>query len=167
MKDYSNYSYSGLLESLDTMYEDSSDRKNYAEYLLSMENATTIKKCIKIYDKVYDRYHVEGTVCPFLDADLALCLNENIMRILKSNASMTSTDILCTLANLRPCDGIARMQQEVLKLGKMKVTDNFLAFMTQAKEIMEAQKNYQEASGQISVKTKGTNGYKKAIQTPI
>lgn len=164
MTDYSKYSYSGLLESLDTMYEDSSDRKNYAEYLLGMEKATTIKECIKIYDKVYNRFHLKGTSFPFLDNDLALCLNENIMRLLTSSADVTSADILCTLANLRPCDGIARMRQEVLKLGNQRVTDNFSAFMTQTKEIMEAQKDYQEASRQIEGKLKGTNGYKKAVK---
>lgn len=162
MTDYSKYSYSGLLESLSRMYEDSSDRKNYAEYLLGMEKATTIKECIKIYNKVYDRLHLNGT--SWLDDDLALCLNENIMRLLMSNADVTSADILCTLANLRTCDGIASMRQEVLKLGNQKVTAHFSAFTAQTKEIMEAQKNYQEASRQIEEKAEGTNGYKKAVK---
>lgn len=167
---FSQYKYGRILEVLDGQYERDTDPRNYAKYLLSMNEATSIKQCIKIYNKVYEKY------CKLFDLgwsghknedeDLARCLNENIIRILKKKNDTTYLDVLASLSNVRESPEIEDYQNEIIAYAKrIGVLDSIT--QSRVNMIIKAQKEYYEAMYSIHYDylQPGTNGYKKAVNS--
>ena len=83
MEDYKEYSYRNTLRMLDGWYDHDTEDVNYAHVLLSMSRCDSIKECIKIYKRVYEKYQkymnsTSQSGHKSFDEDLNACLNENI-----------------------------------------------------------------------------------------
>lgn len=160
MIDYSQYKYERLLNYLNKSYEDSADKTNYATVLLGMQDATSIKECLSICDKVrykYSKgyyYYDKG-----YDEELAICLNDNLMRLMQSNHQISAEEVL---ANLRPCDDLEKYQKEIISCGSSHTQKTPSEFEQTANKIISAQKTYLETSDKIESQKEGTNGWKNS-----
>lgn len=128
MSDYSKYSYRRLLDFL--VLENKYDKEgvDYAEYLLSMNNASSIDDMLIIYNKVFEKisYYVFCHSIPdywfiteswgnktYLAYELNNCLNENIIRMYESLESPTKEDCISCIVNLRNCDNKTMIQNNI------------------------------------------------------
>ena len=129
--DYSNYSYSRVLEFLQDEYLHDANETNYAKYLLSMKNQSTIEALIKIYDDVMEEipnliylkefvpeywylFELWAGHRKYLAMDVHKCLNENILRLYLVNDKQTDEFAYKCLANLRCCPNIEEIHREIV-----------------------------------------------------
>ncbi len=145
MSKYQSYSCSKLLDYFDSYYEHSTDRTNYAQYLLTMQKATTVKMLIDIYDKVLWEFilRYQGLGKSHLVSDvwfninyvsndtkeywwsLNVFLNENIIRLYRELDNPTQEQSLECLLNLRKCDNQIPLQKEVVRTAIMAESDAY------------------------------------------
>lgn len=128
MSDYSKYSYRRLLDFL--VLENKYDKEgvDYAEYLLTMNDALTIEDILAIYNKVFEKiaYYVFCHSLPdywfitdswgnktYLVYELNKCLNENINRMYESLESPTKEDCISCIVNLRECENKTETQNNI------------------------------------------------------
>lgn len=129
MTDYSDYSYSSLLEFL--VKEDKYDNEgvNYADVLLSMSGAISIEEMVTVYNRVFKKisYYVFWHSLPdywfiteswdskqYLANELNKCYNENLLRLYKSLDNPTKDDCVTCVVNLRESDNKTKIQNEVI-----------------------------------------------------
>ena len=129
MQDYHKYSCAKLLEYLDGQYESDTDRTNYAEFLLKMQSAYSLKKLIEIYDKVlskflelsqfkYHSFYYKGVLLHIKEADeyldgLHCFLNENIVRLFHELNDSDKFALEC-IVNLRKASNFDKVQESIL-----------------------------------------------------
>ena len=168
MGKFDEYSYKYTLQRLDNWYDSDTDKTNYAQVLLGMNNCTTFEECAKIYKKVYlkyEKYSGDGyktSRYKYFVEDLNTCLNENLLRLLQQNVNLDNALALKYLANIRQCDETRQHQQKweaIVKEKGLKVPENSMT------SILEAQKKYEEAKEEYqqkdySYKSK-SNGFKR------
>lgn len=140
MQDYGNYSYSRLLTFLEEQYLRRSDKKNYAQYLLTMEDSKSIASAIKIYNKVFKKlptFIYDGKCLPkewykyeqwpessrYLALELNQCLNENILRLYKATSNPTDFFALYCIVNLRESENVNRISDEISSLQGSDISD--------------------------------------------
>lgn len=128
MADNKYYSFKRLLDFL--ILEDKYDKEgvDYAESLLTMNEALSIEEILAIYNKVFEKiaYYVFCHSLPdywfitdswgnktYLVYELNKCLNENIFRIYKSLESPTKEDCVSCVVNLRNCDNKIMIQNNI------------------------------------------------------
>ena len=131
-EDYSKYSYSKTLDRLENSYLHGSDKTNYAKYLLNMNDQTTIEALMVIYNKMFNvlpSFVYIGNSIPdywyvfecwagqssYMALDVNKCLNENIFRIYTSEAYPTDEFAYKCLANLRCCDNVDNIHQQIVE----------------------------------------------------
>lgn len=139
MTDYSKYSYQRLLEELESAYLHGNDKQNYAALLLSMEDKSSVKLLVDIYDDVFmalpayiylpqyvpDYWHLFKLWAgkkDYLGYELNQCLNENIQRIALIQEEKTESFGYQCMVNLRPCDGMKTISQKIAE--QYHLTDN-------------------------------------------
>ena len=165
-RDYSKYTYSWTLKELDEWHEKDIDKVNYADVLLSMNDATSIEECVNIYNRVYKKYSSttigiyvrEGKL--FIE-DMNKCLNGNIVRLLKSPQSELSIDYLKkSLVNLRPCSALKGFQTMVLKVAEER---NLSIIDDDINRINETVSDFNDNLQDIKEEKYGseTNGYRR------
>lgn len=145
MGNYQSYSCSKLLDFFDNRYKIGAERINYAQYLLTMQNAKTVKKMIGIYDKVLWQfilqyqglgkeylvstiwYNINYVSCDTAEYwwSLNVFLNENIIRLYRELDSPTQEQSLECLLNLRKCDNQIPLQKEVVRTAIMAESDAY------------------------------------------
>lgn len=133
MSKYQSYSCYKLLELFDSWYEHDTDRLNYAQYLLTMQNAQSIKDMIEIYNKVlwkfilrYNGIGKEDLVSETwydintLSIDtreywrsLDVFLNENILRLFNSQDYTDELAVECFI-NLRETSNYYSSRQSII-----------------------------------------------------
>ena len=154
MQDYSNYSYSRLLTFLEEQYLRCSDNINYAQYLLTMKDATSIASVIKIYDVVFEKLpsyeRNDGEIC----LELNQCLNENILRLYNATSDPTDFFALSCIVNLRECENVEQITDEISSSQGNDISD----FIN---EITSAKIKLLKIKSEIENFSIGTNGYKK------
>ena len=129
MTDYSNYSFFRLLDFLKLEDKYDNEGVDYAEYLLSMNNALLLDEMITIYNKVFEKisYYVFCRSIPqywfitdswgnkkYLAYELNKCLNENILRLYESLDSPTKEDCISCIVNLRECENKTKIQNQII-----------------------------------------------------
>ena len=132
MSKYDSYPCNKLLEFFDSWYEHDTDSFNYAQYLLTMQDAHSIKDLIKIYDKVLWKFIVRYTGMGeedlvsntwynmndiSMDAeeywqDLNAFLNENIVRLFNSQDYSDELAVKCII-NLREASNYYSSRQSI------------------------------------------------------
>lgn len=168
MGKFDEYSYKYTLQRLDNWYDSDTDKTNYAQVLLGMNNCTTFEECAKIYKKVYlkyEKYSGDGyktSRYKYFVEDLNTCLNENLLRLLQQNVNLDNALALKYLANIRQCDEIKLHQQKweaIVKEKGLNVPENTIV------SILEAQKKYEEAKEEYQQKDysykRKSNGFKR------
>lgn len=128
MTKYNNYSFKRLLDFL--VLEDKYDKEgvDYAEYLLTMNKASSLDDMLTIYNKVFEKiaYYVFCRSLPnywfitdswgyktYLVYELNKCLNENIFRMYESLESPTKDDCISCIVNLRECENKTKIQNNI------------------------------------------------------
>lgn len=128
MSDFIKYSYRKLLDFL--VIENKYDKEglDYAEYLLTMNSASSIDDMLNIYNKVFVKisYYVFCHSIPknwfitdswgnktYLVYELNKCLNENINRMYESLDFPTKEDCISCIINLRECDNKTMIQNNI------------------------------------------------------
>lgn len=128
MADNKEYSFKRLLDFL--ILEDKYDKEgvDYAEYLLTMNNAMFIEDVLAIYNKVFEKiaYYVFCRSLPnhwfisgswgnktYLVYELNKCLNENLNRLYENLESPTKEDCISFIVNLRECDNKTMIQNNI------------------------------------------------------
>lgn len=131
MTDYRQHRYEILLEYIDKGRQQFGEEADFAEYLLSMEEAPSINNLIKIYNTIYQlliavrlntRKVPKGWYTPYLwgtkhEYNIELLnqyLNENILRWFVKQAAPTADQCRCCLANLRVCNNIESVYYKIL-----------------------------------------------------
>lgn len=166
MGKFDEYSYKYTLQRLDDWYDSDTDKTNYAQVLLGMNNCTTFEECAKIYKKVYLKYKkYSGDVYKtsrykYFVEDLNTCLNENLLRLLQQSVNLSNELALKYLANIRQCDETRQHQRKWEAIAKekgLKVPENTIV------SILEAQKKYEEAKEEYLLKDYSftSNGFKR------
>ena len=129
-EDYSKYSYSKTLDRLENSFLHGSNRTNYAKYLLNMNGQSNIEALMVIYNKMFSvlpSFVYIGNSIPnywyvfecwagpssYMGFDVHKCLNENILRIYTSEANPTDEFAYKCLANLRFCDNVDAIHQQI------------------------------------------------------
>lgn len=177
MTDYQSYSCANLLQYFDSYYEHDTIPLNYAQYLLSMQDAHSLKKLIHIYNKVlwklivftngnvkeelisdtwYNIDHIYSETADYWK-ELNSFLNENIKRLFDSN-DYTDKIAIKFFVNLREAPNRNSIQEYIISKSSANVSsmkDKLSSSLT----IIE------DAPKQISPYEIGTNGYRK--QTSI
>ena len=133
MADYSAYPYGRMLSYIERRCTELGDDKKYIEYILSMENAESIERLIKMYSSCYKVlaylffgtkklpyawYNTEtwGYNYGWLIDELNYCLNENILKWYKRQESPSNKQTLSALSNLHESKNIVTVQNEILKI---------------------------------------------------
>ena len=118
MSDYSQHPYRDLLEFIDNGCKQLGEERDFAQILLSMEQAESIEQLIKIYNNIYKllaaaffgtRKLPHGWYKPetwgysneYLIEELNYCLNDNILKWFNSQNSKTKELCLKCISNLR------------------------------------------------------------------
>ena len=167
MEDYKEYNYGDTLRMLDGWYDHDTEDVNDAHVLLSMSRCDSIKECIKIYKRVYEKYQeymnsTSQSGHKSFDEDLNACLNENILRLLKSKGRDIGYDFANScLANIRQCKDIKKHQSDWHRL--VQLDENIPNVLMAESSIIEAQKNYEESREEFlrGRFQPGTNGFKR------
>lgn len=130
MEDYKEYNYGDTLRMLDGWYDHDTEDVNYAHVLLSMCRCDSIKECIKIYKRVYEKYQkymnsTSQSGHKSFDEDLNACLNENILRLLKSKGRDIGYDFAnsCLANMVRKC-----LHWQSLKQSHLYTRRSYLSF---------------------------------------
>lgn len=138
MGDYSHYSYCRLLEHLEEKGKQYSDRRNYAEYLLSMNEADSIDSLIKIYNNVFkllailfygtdklpsNWYVVEtwGYNRAYLLEELNDCYNQNLLVLYKRIEAPTLEQFYTFIANLKKSDNYSDIEEQIIKCSNLDI----------------------------------------------
>lgn len=173
MSKYNSYSCFRLLEFLDSWYEHDTERINYAQYLLTMLKAKSVKDLIRIYDKVlwkfivrYNGFGDEELVSEtwynidHLSSDtraywkeLNGFLNENIERLFNSQDYSDELAIAC-FVNLRNANNCSKIRQAILS----KSSENVKSKVEEIYNLLDVIEN---APNHISPYNIDTNGYRK------
>lgn len=118
MKDYSQYSYYCLLNYIDEGCKRIGEKRDFVQYILSMDEVESIGDLIKRYNNIYKliaviffgsnklpaRWYVPetwGYYKRYLVDDLNLCLNENIWKWFRRQENPTPELCKLCVANLR------------------------------------------------------------------
>ena len=173
MSNYNSFSCSKLLEYLDSLYEYDTERINYAQYLLTMLKAKSIKELIKIYDKVLwkfiVRYHGHGDTnlvsetwynIDYLSNDtkdywrnLNAFLNENIERLFNSLDFSEEFAIACYI-NIREAYNGSKIRNYILS----KSSENISSFKDELNNLLFI---VNDAPNHITPYNIDTNGYRE------
>ena len=171
MSKYQSYSCSNLLEYFDSWYEHDTDRTNYAQYLLTMQDASSVKDMIGIYDKVLwkfiVRYHGIGKEelvselwynINMLSCDtrvywesLNVFLNENIKRLFDSQEYSDKLAFEC-ITNLREASNCAKIRKYFFSQSSESVAAN-------KEKILSSLDVVNKATEHITPYNIDTNGY--------
>ena len=171
MSNYKSYSCYNLLKYLDSWYEHDTDRTNYAEYLLTMQNVSSVKDMIGIYNRVlwkfilnYNGLGKEDLVSNtwydinMLSDDtkiywrsLDVFLNENIERLFNSQEYSDKLAYEC-ITNLREARNCAGIRNYIFSKSSDIVTSS-------KDKIMSSLAVINEAPDHISPYNLDTNGY--------
>lgn len=190
MEDYSTYSYKNLLAFLhnDSRYD--SDGVDYAEYLLTMSDATSISDMMAIYDKVFEKtaYYIFARTYPkywfITDSwklkqhfyyELNQCLNENILRWYKSLENPTREQCISCLINLRQSERVKKIQNEISTYdSKIKISGDYFAdkrndlasAILKVRKLIAGSEQYRIAIEEYAVQVNELLplGYKKSIE---
>lgn len=131
MADYSAYPYGRMLSYIERRCTELGDDKKYIEYILSMENAESIERLIKMYGSCYKVlaylffgtkklpyawYNTEtwGYNNGWLIDELNYCLNENILKWYKRQEDVTDEQALKCIVNLRNAKNTDAVQSCIL-----------------------------------------------------
>ena len=165
------YPYSKLIEYLDGWYEHDTDRTNYADYLMSMKNEKSIKKFIRIYNKVlwkflvkfeglgdeelvpeswYNIDYMPNTTKAYWRS-LNAFLNENIKRLFDTQEYTDKLALEC-ITNLRETSNCDSIRQEIFSISSENVTSI-------KEKILSSLSVVNEAPEHISPFNIDTNGY--------
>lgn len=165
MVNYNEYRYKDLLMFLDGGYDSDTENKNYAEYLLTMKKAKSLRELIKIYKKVYAKIlqflHTDKDFGhKGLDEQLNECLNENIVRILCSKDKPLQNFCLSCLANIRECPSIQEFRTSIVDYAVNHCSKDFNIL---SQNVINAQIAYNEALDEFyyGYHEVGTNGFKR------
>ena len=118
MADYSAYPYGRMLSYIERRCMELGDNEKYIEYILSMEQAESIERLIKMYSSCYkvlaylffgtkklpnEWYKPEtwGYSNEYLIEELNYCLNDNILKWFNSQNSKTKELCFKCISNLR------------------------------------------------------------------
>jgi len=167
MGKYDAYTYKSALETLDDAYMNSSDGTNYADVLLQMNSCSNIDDCFHIYNRLLRKYNELGKRMyvmskDFFDEYLNLCLNENLIRLLKVDSEINykkdGHKSLVYLVNLRPANNYDDCLKEWKKYIKETGINDALEHF---KEIKDAVKKYNSAAYEFKFTrySQGTHGY--------
>lgn len=131
-KDNRDENYTTLLDWLERIYEEDTERTNYAKIFLTMNEADSIRETISIYCCVYRKlaeYNYRNEEMPddwfvsnkwtWLDKavdDLRRCVNDNILRLYKNASSATPSLYYKCLVNLRNCSNLTNVERVLLNL---------------------------------------------------
>ena len=167
MEDYKEYSYGETLRMLDGWYDHDTEDVNYAHVLLSMRRCDSIKDCIKIYKRVYEKYQkymnsTSQSEHKSFDEDLNACLNENILRLLKNKGRDIGYDFANScLANIRQCKDIKKHQSDWHRL--VQHDENIPNVLMAESSIIEAQINYEKSREEFlrGIFQPETNGFRR------
>lgn len=171
MSNYQSYSCYNLLKYLDSWYEHDTDRTNYAKYLLTMQNASSVKEMISIYNTVlwkfilnYNGWGKEDLVSNtwydinMLSDDtkvywgsLDVFLNENIERLFNSQEYSDKLAYEC-ITNLREARNCVGIRNYIFSKSSDIVTSS-------KDKIMSSLAVINEAPEHISPYNLDTNGY--------
>lgn len=143
-----NTNYSTLIDFLDNAHEKDTEGKNHSDILLSMQNSTSIKELVCIYDKVFKRlvrltYGEDESRFPsywykpvfwmenrgYLAEELDNYLNCNILRLLKNNLSKSNELFIACLLNIRNGSNKENTQRELFSLCNDFSEDNVNEFI--------------------------------------
>lgn len=152
MANYNSYTYSRLLEHLeDNIIIKKGQQVNCSEFLLTMNQSTSIKEMFDIYNKVYDVIRETSGSISYWELELNLCLNENIKRLYLTAKEPTDDFCNACLANLRRCN----------------IVDDIIALITkkQGKHILPATQEITTAQHYMTEATLGMR-MKKPGQYP-
>ena len=165
MVDFSKYKYYKLLEFLNIHYKHSSGKRNYAHYLLTMNEATSFKSLIKIYEAVYFKilhYLVTDKVAGHknLDEDLNICFNENLVRLFLAETHLSEEECIKYLVNVRACDVACDYQKTIVEKSVLICGKSFT---DRAKRVTKAKNDYDQSYAEFlyTYYEPSTNGYKE------
>lgn len=168
MNKYSEYSYSRTLKLLDDWYEADTDKTNYAQALLGMNDCENIEGCFKIYKIVHKKYlRLVKSDEHFADGDfyedLNTCLNENLLRLFQQNTSIENKNALRYLVNMRHCKSIEKHQRQWETIVSQKGLD---ILESNVASILDAHVNYVKARDEYMLKEYpiGSNGYERVTR---
>lgn len=165
MKDFSKYKYYELLEFLDNHYKDSSGKRNYAYYLLTMHEAASLKSLMKIYEAVYFKilHYLKTdkvTGHKSLDEDLNICFNENLVRLFLAETHLCEADCIKYLVNVRVCSDASDFQNIIIEKSALIYGKSFL---DKAEKVTNAKSEYNQSYEKFlyTYYEPFTNGYKE------
>lgn len=152
---------------MDGWYDHDTEDVNYAHVLLSMRRCDSIKDCIKIYKRVYEKYQkymnsTSQSGHKSFDEDLNACLNENILRLLKNKGRDIGYDFANScLANIRQCKDIKKHQSDWHRL--VQHDENIPNVLMAESSIIEAQINYEKSREEFlrGIFQPETNGFRR------
>lgn len=131
MIDYSKYEYRRMLSYIEERCKELNDDRDYIGYILSMENAESIEKLIKMYGSCYRvlaylffgkknlpmgwyRTGTWGYHNEWIIEELNYCLNENILKWYKRQKKLSNEEVLKCIANLRDASNAAKIHSEII-----------------------------------------------------
>ena len=140
MTDCSQHRYKDLLEYIQKGCQQLGEDRDFAKYLLSMEQAESVEKLIKTYNTIYkliSAVRFESRTVPYgwyvpekwgtkyesMIYDLNNYLNESILKWFEKQENPTAEQYTCCLANLRESNNINTINHKLIQCNNFKGID--------------------------------------------
>lgn len=173
MTNFESYSCSNLLKYLDGCYANSTDSTNYASYLLTMKEATSVKKLINIYNEVLWKFILSYTAMNDIElvpntwydintipykakdywTELNTYLNQHIKRLYFTNEYTDELAFAC-IANLREAPNCVSIREKIVNNSSENVKSN-IGKLVASFDVVN------DAPNHLSPYNIGTNGSKE------
>lgn len=168
MTDFSNHTYRELFAFLQKGIDQYREKQDFSQYLVPMEDATSVKSLVVIYNNYYFMlayfilfgrmpqiwYQVKG-LGPgnaYLFEDLSNYFNENVVRLLKESPNPSIEQRQFCLANLRQSEDVKRFHGEIV-VNADKMTNGTFQEIIFAKYLQHKNRIQIERDGNFSQRT--------------
>lgn len=139
MQDYSQYPQRRLLEFIVNGCQQLNEERDFASYLISMEQAESIEEIIGIFNNIYKllaiiffesknppsywyKYELWGKENISIVKELFDCLNKSILSLLKRQNKPTEIQCISCIVNLREGKNTSEIQKAILAIAGDKMT---------------------------------------------